>query len=467
MSVTAQSFTPELYTGNGSTTNFPVTFDYIASGDLVVNLIDTVTGGKTLQTLGVDYNVVNDEVVMDTAPSSTEKLHITRVTPSDQLLNLLNSHDFDAELVESGFDKLTFKDQEVAETFGRAIKFALTSVYSNFDFPDPVPLHLVRFNAAGDGLETIDVYSAGGLLVSAFMQNLLKDENALDARTNLDAQQASTILNALAGLSPSANQLAYFTGAAAMALTSLTAFMRTLLGSADALAARTNLDAQQLNAILTAISGLSPSADRLMYFTGAAAVALTSLTSFMRTLLGSVDAPAARSNLDAQQASTILNALAGLSPSANQLAYFTGAAAMALTTLTSFMRTVLGSADAAALVSNAGFLNLNNEWSKTQAMPSSALSISTGNVALDMSAGPLRTLSLTENAVLSAPTGLDKNYAVVVVVTNAGGFSYTQPAVYNFANHPFAVNTGINEVTQYLYWNVGSNVYARRIWSAN
>ena len=135
------------------------------------------------------------------------------------------------------------------------------------------------------------------------------------------------------------------------------------------------------------------------------------------------------------------------------------------TTVTVFMETVLNSVDASALVSNAGFLNLNNEWSKTQAMPSSPLSISAGNIALDMSAGPLRTLALTENAFLSSPTGLDKNYPVIVIVTNSGGFSYAHHTDYKFGSHEYAVNLGTNEVTQYLYWNVGTAVYGRRIWS--
>jgi len=48
-------------------------------------------------------------------------------------------------------------------------------------------------------------------------------------------------LTAFAGLSASANTLGYFNGASTMAITALTAFGRTLIGTADAAAARTAL----------------------------------------------------------------------------------------------------------------------------------------------------------------------------------------------------------------------------------
>jgi|GEM_PF-6705646 len=57
-----------------------------------------------------------------------------------------------------------------------------------------------------------------------------------------DVQGYSDILAALAGLSPSASKLPYFTGASAMALTTLTSLARTLLAGADAAAMRSTLE---------------------------------------------------------------------------------------------------------------------------------------------------------------------------------------------------------------------------------
>jgi len=55
---------------------------------------------------------------------------------------------------------------------------------------------------------------------------------------------------------------------------------------------------QPTSASLKALQALAPAADQLGYFTGANAAALTPLTAFMRTLLDDVDAAAALATLD-------------------------------------------------------------------------------------------------------------------------------------------------------------------------
>lgn len=95
------------------------------------------------------------------------------------------------------------------------------------------------------GLGTMAVESTASWLSKA--GNLSGIATPATARTNLglaigtNVQAYDAILAALVGVSAAANKLPYFTGAAAMTVTDLTAFARTLLDDATALAARSTL----------------------------------------------------------------------------------------------------------------------------------------------------------------------------------------------------------------------------------
>ena len=119
--------------------------------------------------------------------------------------------------------------------------------------------------------------------------------------TNVQAQNAN--LEALAGLTGSANTTNYFTGAGAMATTSLTSFGRSLIDDADAATARTTLgltigtNVQAYNAKLGTLAGQTWAADRYTYYTSSSAAAIGTITSFGRSLIDDADASAARTTL--------------------------------------------------------------------------------------------------------------------------------------------------------------------------
>jgi hypothetical protein len=114
-----------------------------------------------------------------------------------------------------------------------------------------------------------------------------------------------------------------------------------LLGLDDRFKSQLETDvgsAQPANANLTAIAGLTTAADKLIYWTGAGLAALTTLTSFARSLLAAANQAAAQTVLgltigtNVQAYDADLDAVAGLSSSG--LIARTGAGTAASRTLT-------------------------------------------------------------------------------------------------------------------------------------
>lgn len=195
--------------------------------------------------------------------------------------------------------------------------------------------------------------------------------DAATARTNLgvvigtDVQAYDAALQSISGLTTSADQTIYTTGADTYATTSLTTFGRSLLDDADAAAGRTTLG---LGSIST------QSADSVA-ITGGTISGITSLTSTTSSLgsvtitggtisgitdlavadggTGASTASDARTNLglaigsDIQAYDAGLQSISGLTTSANQTIYTTGSDSYAVTDLTAYARSLLDDADAA------------------------------------------------------------------------------------------------------------------------
>ncbi len=133
--------------------------------------------------------------------------------------------------------------------------------------------------------------------------------------------------------------------------------------------------------------------------------------------------------------------------------------------IASFLRSMLQSTTSADAVSNLGILGLLNQWTQSQNYSSTNLSIVTGNVAISFEDNPCAYLPLTENAVISAPTGLGPNRAIFMRAKQdgTGGRTLSHNAAIVFA-YDSAVNTNADAETWYLYWTDNTSVYGLKIW---
>lgn len=164
--------------------------------------------------------------------------------------------------------------------------------------------------AASQPLDS-DLTAIAALTTTSFGRAFLALADAAAARTAIgtvigtNVQAWDADLDALAGLTTAADSLPYFTGSHTAAVTTLSSFIRTLIDDADASTARATLglvigtNVQAQDAELAAIAGLTSAADSLPYFTGSGTAALVTLTSFVRTLLDDTDAATARTTLGA------------------------------------------------------------------------------------------------------------------------------------------------------------------------
>jgi hypothetical protein len=132
MTIPPKFLVVEKYTGNNAARDFSFSFWASGAADVVVTQAAS-DGDESVLVLNTDYSILfnlnnlGGTVRLKNALPSDYRLAISRSTPINQELDLVNQGAFYAEDHESAFDKLTAICQELKETLSRCLIVPLTS----------------------------------------------------------------------------------------------------------------------------------------------------------------------------------------------------------------------------------------------------------------------------------------------------------------------------------------------------
>lgn len=176
MTVTANSYTPLTYNGNGSTTVFSVTYQFY---DLLVTHIDS-SGSETVWVENTDFTVTGGagstgSITATTAPASGEQLRIERNTDKSQG----EDYDLDNEVVEaslqSSVDKLAMIMQELIYNNDRRPAISIANYTGPVEFPAASTGSVLSWaadgNLANTALVDLDGVAISALTATASLEN--------------------------------------------------------------------------------------------------------------------------------------------------------------------------------------------------------------------------------------------------------------------------------------------------------
>jgi hypothetical protein len=177
--MTQGAYSPNFYTGNGSTDTYAYTFFISAQANLRVYRTHLTTNVRTLLTLTTDYTVsgVGDvgggEITLVAGNlSASYSLAIYNAETIEQDTSIRNQGDYLPEVIEDEFDHLVRIDQMQQNELDRSVKLPDDVDPDDFDpkFPSGIvgEASLVPVtNAAGDGWADVDDWPSGASIAAA------------------------------------------------------------------------------------------------------------------------------------------------------------------------------------------------------------------------------------------------------------------------------------------------------------
>lgn len=166
MTVTDTDLPPDQYDGNDSTTEFPITFDFVDDDHIVVTsvLADSTEEVGTKDGSGTyDYSISGSTVTMNVAPATGTILVIDCNTPITQAIDLQRNRAAGADVYENALDKLTIISRDLKAIIDRCMKLSIASAgLSDIDveMPSPSAGLALGWNVNADGLTNLANLSA-------------------------------------------------------------------------------------------------------------------------------------------------------------------------------------------------------------------------------------------------------------------------------------------------------------------
>lgn len=351
----ADNGTRDEYVSTGQTI-FNYTFEIFAETDLKVYVNDT------LQTLTTDYTVTGvgngsgGTIVFAAATTSGDVIVIQREVANERTADYQQQGDFLAETVNSDFDRIWAKLQELKAADNRRIGLSDSAVYSgSLSLPAPEASKVLVWNDTEDaivnGPETTDIAAIASSLANVnAVANSIADVNA----TGNSITNVNTVAGSISNVNTTAASIAGINSVSG--------------------------DIANVNAVAAEIADINTVADNLL-----------DVSNFADVYIGaSASDPATRSDSSALQVGDLY-----FSTATNSMKIYDGAAWD-----DAFVPSALYEPIDAAILR----ADTSDNLEKGFGVVKGTLSISGGSVALDLSAASAFNLSVTSNFTLSNPT---------------------------------------------------------------
>ena len=226
MAVSATTSTVS-FTGNGSTTEFAVTFAFQGTGTTAeIEVVERViaTGAETVKSNPSNFTVTGGNgstgtVIAASAPADTVQWHIRRTTTRTQTTDYIANDPFPAETHELALDRLAMSQQEIQEELDRTFKVSRTNAITTPEFVDNASTRANKILGFSSDGNTLDATISKTDLTTA----ATKADEAAASATAAAASATASASSASAATTNGAAQVSLATTQATNAAASATA----------------------------------------------------------------------------------------------------------------------------------------------------------------------------------------------------------------------------------------------------